>query len=300
MALSLYTRLGILFKKATGVKDISLLRKDIHKKVGKFFYKKKYSTKEIIEALIRIGVKPGSVLCIHASMKEFYNYKGTAEELIDAIISYLTPNGTLMMPAYPDITEKNLNDYIFDPVNDKTAAGYLAETFRKYPDVRRSINVQHSVCALGKNAKWLTEDHHLGRNCWDECSPYYRMTKLNAIVVNMGMPKHFIGTFDHCVEGILYKEHPYWKQFLNKQQTYHYYDNDKKICQYTCYTVGIERRTRENRLIKHFNKDIYKKERISNLFISAYFTTPCFKRMLELGRKGITMYYVPSTKGYKF
>ena len=27
-------------------------------------------------------MKKGSVICIHASMKEFYNYQGTAEELI--------------------------------------------------------------------------------------------------------------------------------------------------------------------------------------------------------------------------
>lgn len=302
MATSIYTRLGIVFKKITGVKDISLMRKNLHKKIGMVVYKKKYTTKDIIEALVRMGIKPGSVVCIHASMKEFYNFQGTAIDLIDAITNYLTQEGTLMMPAMPfrELKCINLNEYVFNPKTDRTAAGYLAETFRTYPNVVRSINTQHSVCAWGKYAKWLTEDHHKGNNCWDVFSPYYRMTQLNGIVINLGMPKFYIGTFDHCVEGILYKEHPYWKQFLSKRQTFHYYDNNGKVCSYSCYIGDIECRTRERRLTKHFNSEIHKQEKISNLLINVFYATPCLKKMLELGRHGITMYYIPSPKKYIF
>lgn len=69
---------------------------------------------------------------------------------------------------------------------------------------------------LGKNSEWLIRDHHKGVNCWDEHSPWYRMTQLDALVFTLGLPASYIGTFDHCVEGLLYKEHPYWKQFLTK------------------------------------------------------------------------------------
>lgn len=302
MAISFYTKLGILFKKITGIKDISLMRKNLHKRIGMIFYKKKYTSKDIIEAMARMGVKPGSTLCIHASMKEFYNYQGTAIELIDAITNYLTPEGTLMMPAMPftELRCVDLDKYIFNPKTDKTAAGYLAETFRTYPGVYRSINIQHSVCAWGKHAEWLTKDHHKGQNCWDEMSPYYRMTQLNGIVVNLGMPAFYIGTFDHCVEATLYREHPYWQQFLNKQQTFRYYNENGKICQYTCYTGDIDCRSRESRLIKHFNSNIHKQEKISNLLINVFYAAPCLQKMLELGRKGITMYYVPSPKKYRF
>lgn len=299
---SIYTRLGILFKKITGIKDISLMRKNLHKRIGMLFYKKKYVTKDIIDAMSRMGVKPGSVVCIHASMKEFYNYQGTAQELIDAIINFITPEGTLMMPAMPfnDLRFVNLETYIFNPKTDKTAAGYLAETFRNYPDVYRSINIQHSVCAWGKHAKWLTQDHHKGLNCWDEFSPYHRMAQLGGIVVNLGMPDFYIGTFDHCVEAILYKEHPYWQQFINKQQTFRYYDENGKVCQYTCLTGDIDCRSREKRLIKYFGNDIHKQEKVSNLLINIFYASPCLEKMLELGRKGITMYYVPSPKKYTF
>lgn len=302
MAVSIYTKLGILFKKTTGVKDISLMRKNIHKRIGMCFYKKKYDANDILESMIIMGVKPGSTVCIHASMKEFYNYQGTAKDLIDTITNYLTPNGTLMMPAMPftDLRNINLDNYIFDPKTEKTAAGYLAESFRTYPNVLRSINIQHSVCAWGKYAKWLTKDHHKGHNCWDENSPYYRMAKLGGIVVNLGMPSFYIGTFDHCVEAILYKEHPYWQQFLEKKQTFRYYDENGKICQYTCFTGDIDCRSKEKRLIRHFSNDIHKYKKVSNLLINVFYAAPCLEKMLELGRKGITMYYVPSPKKYKF
>ena len=302
MAVSIYTRLGILIKKITGIKDISLMRKNLHKRIGMLFYKKKYTAKDIVEAMARMGVKPGSTVCIHASMKEFYNYQGTAHDLIDAITDFLTPEGTLMMPAMPftDLRHVNLDNYIFNSKTEKTAAGYLAETFRNYPNIYRSINIQHSVCAWGKHAEWLTKDHHKGNNCWDEYSPYYRMTELNGIVVNLGMPPFYIGTFDHCVEATLYKEHPYWQQFLNRHQTFRYYDENGKVCQYTCYTGDIDCRSRESRLIKHFNSNIHKQEKISNLLINVFYASPCLEKMIELGRKGITMYYVPSPKKYQF
>lgn len=302
MNTSIYTQLGILLKKTTGIQDVSLFRKNTRKKIGKILYKKKYTPNDIVGAMVRMGMKPGDVVFIHASMKEFYNYQGTADDLINAVIEYLTPEGTLLMPALPftSIRDVDLDNFIFDPATQKTAAGHLAESFRHFPGVIRSKNVQHSVCAWGKHAEWLTKDHHLGQNCWDECSPFFRMTKLNALVINLGMPKHYIGTFDHCVEAILYKEHPYWKQFFNKEQTFRYYDEHHNVQQYTCAVSFIERRTRESRLTKYFGKDIHHQERLSNLLVSMFRSAPCLQKMIELGRKGITMYYIPSPKSYSF
>ena len=300
MGYSIYTECGLALKRLLGIKDVSRLRKELKKKVGKIVYHQKYHADDIVDVMIGMGMRQGSVVCIHAAMKEFYNYKGSAKELIGRILEVITPEGTLMMPAFPDQTHVHEQDYVFDPQNDKTKAGALAEAFRQYPGVIRSINVQHSVCAWGKYAKWLTQDHQSCRNCWDEDSPWYRMTRLNALNFTLGLSPHYIGTFDHCVEAILYKEHPYWAQFFNKEWTYHYYDNNGNIQSYCCIEGDIERRTRERRLIKYFSRDEYQKERISNLLIQRFKTRPCLDKMITLGRKGITMYYVPSTKGFAF
>jgi aminoglycoside 3-N-acetyltransferase len=263
-------------------------------------YHKKYNADDVINAMKSIGMKAGSVVCVHASMKEFYNYQGSAEELISKIMKVISKEGTLIMPAYPDPKYQLDNNYIFDSINDKTNAGFLAETFRKFPNVKRSINVQHSVCAWGKYADWLTRDHHLCKNCWDEDSPWYRMTRIGALVFTLGLPNYFIGTYDHCVEGVLYKEHPYWKQFFNIKRSYRYYDKERHVHEYTSLTGNIERREREYRLIKYFDTNILKKTKISNLLIKVFYSGICLDKMIELGRKGITMYYVPSPKKHKF
>lgn len=297
---SFLTTCGIIIKRITGIKDISLLRKRVHKRIGKIFYHRKYTADNLVSIMKEMGMKEGSVICIHASMMEFYNYKGTATELIDKITEIITNRGTLIMPAFPNPKDIVDLSYVFNPQTAKTFAGYLAETFRKYPNVKRSINVQHSVCVWGKYAEWLTKDHQNCDNCWGIDSPWYRMTQLNALVFNLGLPKYYIGTFDHCVEGILYKEHPYWGQFLSCTRKYRYVHPDKTIKEYTSRTGNIECRSREKRLVRHFPKSIHDRKKLSNLSISVFHTKECLEIMTQLGRKGITMYYVPSPQRFKF
>lgn len=300
MGKSILTRAGSLFKSITGVQDISSLRKDIKKNVGKIVYHKKYDADELVMLMQQMGMKAGSVVCIHAAMKEFYNYQGDAKQLIDKILEIITPEGTLIMPALPDYRLRNNPDYIFDPEHEKTIAGHLAELFRHYPGVCRSISVQSSACALGKHAEWLTKDHHLGRNCWDEFSPWYRMTQLGCLVFCLGLPSSYIGTFDHCVEAVLYKEHPYWAQFFPEERTFRYIDADGTVQQYTNLLCTIERRTHEHNLINRLEGNIFRTTRLSNLLVKVFESDKCLPQMIDMGRKGITMYYVPSPKKFTF
>ena len=78
MGVSIITRLGLFVKGITGIKDFSMLKKKIHKEIGKLVYHKTYTANDIVREMQRLGMKKGSVVCIHASMMEFYNYKGTA------------------------------------------------------------------------------------------------------------------------------------------------------------------------------------------------------------------------------
>ena len=55
MKQSIPTTLGILFKKVTGVQDISLLRKDIHKRIGKLLYHQKYTADEMWKPCVTLG-----------------------------------------------------------------------------------------------------------------------------------------------------------------------------------------------------------------------------------------------------
>lgn len=286
------------FKLLFGIKDVSLWRKRWKKRIGKIIYHKKYNADDIVRIMQSLGMKSGSVVCIHASMMEFYNYMGSATDLIEAILKVLGPNGTLIMPAFPPGTKDN--DYIFNPETDTTSAGALAEAFRKYPGVKRSCNVRHSVCAIGKYADYLIEDHTKGHDCWDEKSPYYRLCKLNGLVFNLGMPRSYMGTFHHCVESVLQYEHPYWAQFFNKSRVYNYYTSSGDIAHYTNIDSELIRKTRKKNITKFFTEEDWKISRISNLEIKVFYSNHALEKMLNLGRKGISVYYIPSTHSYKF
>lgn len=297
--ISSYSKIALLIKKLLGIKDFSLLMKNFHKGVGKMLYYKKYTADGIVSVMQRMGMKDGSLVCIHASMKEFYNYKGTAIELIEKIIEVIGPNGTLMMPAFPDYSLLT-DDYIFDKRVDKTGAGYLSEEFRKYPGVMRSINVNHSVCAIGPLADYLLSEHHKGINCWDELSPWYRLCEKDGLVFNIGMPRNYIGTFEHCVESVLQYEHPYWGQFFTRKKEYRYYNDTGGIEVYTNMINDIERRTRESKIFKWLTSNDWKYEKISNLEIKVFYSKNCLKKMICLGRLGISLYWMPSTNEYVF
>jgi aminoglycoside 3-N-acetyltransferase len=285
-------------KKITGIQDYLLFFKNVKKRVGQIFYHKKYTADDIVQVMQSMGMKVGSSVCIHSSMKEFYNYVGTPMELINKILDVIGDNGTLIMPAYPEYTLMNSPNYIFNKNIDKTGAGLLAETFRQMPGVIRSINVQHSVCAYGKYATWLTKDHEKCYDCWDENSPWRRMIDLGTIVFNLGLPRTYIGTFWHCVESTLRVENPYWAQFFSDKVVYSYYDEDGLVRNYCSHTSNIERRTRKRKVLKYFTEEDWQIKKISNLEIKAFYTKHCFTKMIELGRKGITMYYIPSPKKY--
>ena len=213
----------------------------------------------------QMGMQSGSVVCIHCAMKEFYNYKGTAEELIKQILDVIGPTGTLVMPAFPDKKLSGQKGYIFNPKEDKTGAGYLAETFRRYPGVKRSLNVRQ-----------------------------------NALVFNLGMPRSYMGTFHHCVESILRKEHPYYAQFFNTPTENFYYNEKGEVCKYESTECFIERRTRKRRVTRYFTSDDWQIRKISNLEVKVFHSRNALNKMINLARKGITVYYVPSPNKYSF
>ncbi len=275
--------------------------KNLHLKFGPVIFKKRYTASDIILVLKKMGLKEGDNVFIHCSWDEFYNYDGTEKDLIDAIISVIGSDGTLIMPAYP-LKKKGK---VFNVKKTVTAAGLLSETFRKYPGVKRSINVDHSVCALGPQSDFLVSEHQLSETCWDEKSPYYKLSQINAKVISLGLNKYFVGTMVHCVESILRNEVDYFRDFFSKEKkAYDYIDWNGEQKQYYSYYMVVRRETPFSKsrkmMNRYFEKADLKHERLSNLDISMVEANRIIPRMIELGRQGITICRKPSTKGYKF
>lgn len=267
---------------------------------GHLLYKQHYTSSELVKKMESMGMKKGSCIFIHSTWDAFFNYEGTEVDLIDMILDSIGPKGTLAMPAYPLFHNKT-----FNVRKSVTGAGMLAEEFRKYPGVKRSVNTQHSVCAIGPLSDYLLSEHHLGETCWDEKSPYYKLSQVNAIIFCLGLGHSYLGTMIHCVESINRERVPYYQSFFSEKKNRHVYiDYDGIEKEYYCYDITVERLFKPIPgtffIRRYFNKDCFRFSRISNLTINAYQANLMIPRLIDLGKKGIDLYRKPSKKGYIF
>jgi len=92
------------------------------------------------------------VLMVHSSLSSLGEVEDGAPDVIQALLEVLGPEGTLLMPAMT-------GDSVFDLETSEVNVGIVAETFRHWPGVRRSLHPTHSVCALGPEAERLLEGH---------------------------------------------------------------------------------------------------------------------------------------------
>lgn len=288
----MYIILGI--KKLCGIENLSLWTRKRKQDVERLFFHKKFTAKDILDVMISQGLKPGDTIVIHCAMNNFYNYKGNAQELIDIIIDYLGEEGTLCMPAYP--FDKDNPTIPFDVNNDKTAAGFLAETFRHYKGVRRSLNKLHSVCALGKNADYLTCEHQYSKTCFDEKSPYYKLTLLNGKSFSLGLPKYYIGTICHVAESQLFNTLQYYTHKFTVETTFKYITETGKEEYHSIFTKSKQPyiRSQNTKLIdKYFDKTKYSRIRLSNIWINMFDARYCTTMLKRLALNGLTIYKSP-------
>lgn len=278
-------------KRLFGIKNFTLFSRKVKQRVERLLYRESFTAVDIVHVMQEMGLKPGDTLVIHSSMSNLYNYLGTAQGLIDAILDYIGPEGTLCMPAYP--FDKKDEKKLFDVRTDKTAAGFLAETFRKNPGVIRSMNKLHSVCAKGKNAEYIVSEHHLSKTCFDEHSPYYKIAELGGFSFSLGLPRYYIGTIGHVCESLLFNELGMFKEKFSEPVTFHYKDwlgNDYFHTMFTKSKFPFIRCRNTKLVDTYFEKSKYGHIRLSNMWINMYDAKYTIFRLKELAIEGKTLY----------
>ena len=288
------------YKKKMKIRSWEIYKANIIKRVESKIYRRKYTVAELINFMQKQGLKKGSNVLLHTSWNEFYNFMGSPNEFIDALIDAVGPEGTLVMPAYPFLRNKKS---IFDLKRTPTSAGLIPEVFRNYPGVKRSVNI-HSVCALGKHADFLTRDHIYSITSWDKKSPYYRLSEVDGIVFGMGLGKAFVGTIMHCADSLLREEIPYFRQFFTSKQKIKIKLSDGKEYEQQFLTSAEDFSSfftdkSHTRVIRNnFDISKYKRLKLSNLTINCYDANYFINRAIELGKKGIVVYSKPNPKEY--
>lgn len=164
-----------------------------------------------------LGVAPGDVVMVHASLRAVGEVAGGPDQVHLALEDVLTPDGTLIMyagcPRYYDevgrgnLTPEQERDVLdklppFDPETARSARdhGALVELFRTSPGVRVNRHVARFV-VWGKHA-----DYVIAQQPWDYAfgagSAFERFVQLDGKILLLGCD-HDNVTFLHYAEHIV-------------------------------------------------------------------------------------------------
>jgi aminoglycoside 3-N-acetyltransferase len=255
--------------------------------LAKKIHRRPIAVAELRQCLIDLGAARGRTLWVQSSWNEFYNAPLRPSEMIELMLDLLGPSGTLAMPAFPLNPDP---DKVFLVDRAAVSTGLLCEVFRRVPEMKRSIHLSSSVCAIGPAADFLVKDHHLTLFAWGPQSPFCRLAELDARMLGLGAGFRFMTPL-HAVECLLYEEVPFFHSVFDGTVKYRWKRTSGETGEHE-----YLRRTgdiRPDRLRRHFGPDICVDAKISNLRILAADARPFIARAVSLGRAGITMYIEP-------
>lgn len=149
------------------------------------------SRPQLIAQLHALGVRPGGVLLVHASLRSLGTIPGAetpiarAEAVIQGLFGALGREGTLLLPAlsYQTVTREHP---VFDVLATPSCVGGLTEYFRTRTGALRSIHPTHSVCGAGLRAAELLDGHELDTTPCGPHSPFARLPGANGQVLFLG------------------------------------------------------------------------------------------------------------------
>ena len=165
--------------------------------------------KSLIEDLKKLGLEKGDTVLVHASLSKLGWTCGGSQTVIMALLELIGTQGTIVMPAHtsansdpaewenPPVPKEWVYDiYLNMPAFDVNLSptrgmGCIAELFRTLPQALRSNHPNVSFSALGKNEKYITEEHILAPQFGLQ-TPLGKLYNLKAKVLLLGV------AYDSC------------------------------------------------------------------------------------------------------
>ncbi len=168
---------------------------------------------KLITDFKRLGISPGQVVMLHASVKALGWVVGGPDTVLQALLELLTEKGTLMMMVSWEDNPYHLSEWSkakqlayleecppFDPATSRAARKYsiLTEYLRTYSGTYRSDHPESSVAANGRLAQWITQNHSLNYG-FGPGSPLAKLCEVEGKVLLLGAPLNTV-TLLHYAE----------------------------------------------------------------------------------------------------
>jgi aminoglycoside 3-N-acetyltransferase len=170
-----------------------------------------YDTERLRETLRSLGVQTGDSVMLHSAFGRDHGFRGSIEQLTDAFIDVVGPEGHLLMVSLPyrsSSLEYLRNLKHFDVRNTPSMMGLVSEFFRRRGDVLRSAHPTHPVLVRGPRAEWFVADHP---DCLYPCgpgSPFDKLAQVDGKVVFFNVPFDTF-TFFHHLEHLVSPQLPF-------------------------------------------------------------------------------------------
>ena len=188
------------------------------------------SKTDIIRDLKALNIQSGDQIMLHVSLSKIGWIIGAERALIEALMEVITEKGTLVMPAQtgnlsdPALWENppvpanwvekiKANMLPYDP--DKSpvySIGRVAEYFRTYPGVKRSMHPRSAFSGWGHGIEAILNPHEPG-HAFDEKSPLHRM-------LDQSFKLLMIGTHYDTLTALHYAESQAYVQKAEKEVYY--------------------------------------------------------------------------------
>ena len=161
----------------------------------------------ISDSLRCVGISPGDVVIVHtdagvAAQLAHVDVKNRLNTLINELVNFIGPRGTLVIPTFSYTFTKNQD---FDVANTPSDIGVFSEACRVRSDFQRSKNPNFSFSSVGKYAKDFTDSRI--DDCFGKGTAFDLLYHYNAKIVCLGCDFSRI-TFVHYVEqsiGVSYR-----------------------------------------------------------------------------------------------
>lgn len=157
---------------------------------------------DIVEGLHQLGLPSGCSVLVHSSLKSMGYVVGGAPTVVQALLTVLGPNGTLLVPTSPFRgTQYSYlkSNPVFDVRTTPSLLGIITDTVRHWPGAQRSLHPDHPVAAIGALAGDMLAYHERIPTCCGLGSPFMRNVFNDGYILLLGVDNRRNTTL-HSVE----------------------------------------------------------------------------------------------------